>query len=78
VGRQVLVVVREPVGMGWEHEQKTQFLKRELKPVEHQVGIVAAIISRSRMSGFSSFHPKPDRPHPSPIAVIFGREKGEG
>lgn len=58
------MVVREPVGMGWEHEQKTQFLKRELKPVEHQVGIVAAIISRSRMSGFSSFHPKPDRLHP--------------
>jgi hypothetical protein len=45
VGRQVLVVVREPVGiavgMGSEHEQKTQYLQRELKPVDHRVGMIS-------------------------------------
>ncbi len=47
VGRQVLVVVHEPVGiavgMGSEHEQKTQYLQRALKPVDHRVGVKGAI-----------------------------------
>jgi len=38
------VVVREPggiaVGIGSEHEQKIQYLQRELKPVDHRVGII--------------------------------------
>lgn len=44
-GRQVPVAVDEPVGiavgMGSEHEQKTQYLQRELKLVDHRVGVAA-------------------------------------